>query len=623
MDYYNQTIHSQKRRALSVLFVFVLCCLWGCVHLSGTQKQTDGSGTSAAQETAVESQSSDYEKYSQKALKAQQDFEELCDSFFREQLQESFLTLHYTLKEPEAYGITDYPISFGDISPEARKKDETLVDEYISRLTAIDSALLTEEQKLTYQITEDALKHAKEGQGMELYQTILAPSLGIQAQLPTLMAEFIFYSKQDVEHYLALLSTIDEYYQQLVDFEREKSQAGLFMPDSCVDQIITECSGFLLEPEHNMMASSFNSRIDALEGLTEEERTEFKARNLELLASDFIPAYECLIKGLEELKGTGTNEKGLCYYPQGKAYYEYLVNADTGTTYTSVERLRSAIENQIKIDITAISKLAQEHPELEEQLFGYEFSYSEPEQILEHLKGQTKEDFPEIPPYHYDIKFVPKELEQSMSPAFFLVPPIDNYTNCVIYINGGSDSSQPLYTILAHEGVPGHLYQQIYFLSHCNNNLRKLLTSSCYCEGWATYVEDYAYVTDNGLSKELGELLSHNSAATLGLYAILDINIHYYGWDKEQVKNYMNQYFSISDNGVIDTVYQAILTAPCNYLKYFTGYLEIINMRNLAEITLKERFNLKEFHQFLLDVGPAPFTIIKPYFRDWLQSYGS
>ncbi len=551
--------------------------------------------------------------------RARSDFDQLCGKLFHDQLSDNYLTLHYTLADPAAYGITDCNRNFGDFSLALLKESSESQKEDQAALEAIPFDLLTPKQQLTYRILEDAYKTEAGFQGLELYYQPLAPTVGIQAQLPVLLAEYIFYSKQDVEDYLALLSTIDQYYGQILEFEKEKAKAGLFMTDSCVDTIISDCDAYLAVPEENFLASTFNERIDAMSDLTDEEKTSYKAENLEVLASHFVPAYKLLLDGLNELKGTCTNDKGMCYYPQGKQYYEYLVHSSTGTTYETVDKLHDAIESQLNYDLAAMSKLLLDHQELGEMLDDYHFSYTEPEDILEHLRDVISADFPELEDCSYTTKYVPSSLEHTLSPAFFLVPPMDRYKDCVIYINQGSVSiSGDLYTTLAHEGYPGHLYQNVYFLSNCDSPLRKILNFSSYSEGWATYVENYAYTMDNGLPPELGKLLAHNASASLALHALLDININYFGWDKEQVSSYLSQYYDTSDASVVDQLYSYMLESPVNYLNYYVGYLEIRRMKEQAERVLKDRFDLKEFNRFILDIGPAPFTVIKPYYEQWL-----
>jgi uncharacterized protein (DUF885 family) len=558
---------------------------------------------------------------SPQAQKARMDFDTLCGKLFHDQLSENYLTLHYTLADPSAYGITDCGLDFGDFSLDLLKEAGESQKEDKAALDKIPVELLDQQQQLTYKILEATYEAEEMFDGLELYYQPLAPTVGIQAQLPVLLAEYIFYSKQDVEDYLNLLSTIDGYYGQILEFEKEKAKAGLFMTDSCVDTIVSDCGAYLVAPEENFLTSTFDERIDAMTDLGEEEKAAYKARNLEVLANHFIPAYETLLNGLKELKGTCTNEMGLCYHPKGKEYYEYLVHSSTGTTYETIDDLKDAVEKQLNYDLMAMSKLLMDHEELGEQLDNYQFSYTDPNEILEHLRTAIAADFPELEHTSYTTKYVPASLEQTLSPAFFLVPPMDRYKDCVIYINQGSVStSGDLYTTLAHEGYPGHLYQNVYFLGNCDSPLRKILSFSSYSEGWATYVENYAYTMDNGLSKELGSLLAHNASASLALHALLDININYYGWDKDQVASYLSQYYDVSDHTVVDQIYGYMLDAPVNYLNYYVGYLEILRMKEQAEKTLKDRFQLKEFNRFLLDMGPAPFTVIKPYFKEWLNA---
>ncbi|MCI9361370.1 MAG: DUF885 domain-containing protein [Hungatella sp.] len=601
---------------LTILFL-IICLLCGCIRSPDSSGFPDGASLQEQGDA-----SKDPEQFRLESQNAQEEFESLCQTLFKDELSQSYLTLHYSLTDPESYGITDYPKTFGAFSLEIMKENVTEQEQLRKDLAAINPEYLTDSQRLTYRILTKTMEYEHLADGLELYYQPLAPSTGVQAQLPILLTEFAFYRKQDVEDYLTLLSDIDSYYQQILDFEKEKAAAGLFMTDACVDQIVEESNGYLLPPQQNLMVSGFDRRIDAMEELTEDEKADFKARNLTILTEHFIPAYELLLQGLSDLKGSCNNEQGLCYDPDGKAYYEYLIQSSIGTTYDTMDELKKAIENQINSDLLAIAKVLKDHPDVLNQMDQYAFSETEPEKILELLKERAQEDFPEIVSYQYVTKFVPEELKKSLSPAFFLVPPINQYDNCVIYINQGSSSgTQTLFTTLAHEGIPGHLYQNVYFLSNCDANIRKILTFLGYSEGWASYVENYCYTIENGLSPELGQVLAHNASATLGIHALMDLNINYYGWNEAQVEEYLKQYFDLEQSDAVSAIYQAMKNDPSNYMAYYVGYLEIISMRDRAQEILKGRFKIKEFHRFLLDIGPAPFTVIEPYFEAWVKSY--
>jgi len=599
---------------LIMSLILVISLVTGCVAPGqSADKETD-----AQTEAGLESSAS-YEKYEKAHLDAQEHFDQMMNDLFLDEVDNSLITLHYTLANPAAFGITDYDKTLGTVTLEESKQALADAKSLKVQLNDIDSRHLREDQLLTYTILSSYLNTMLSSEGLELYDQPLSSSLGIQAQLPILLSEYVFYTKQDVEDYLSLLSSIDTYYESIIEFERQKTEAGLGLCDTAIDRIIESCNAYLLDADHSFMAETFAQRLDQVEGLTDTEKEDYSARNRAAINEHFVPAYQKLIDGLTPLKGTGTNDKGLYYFPEGQKYYQYLVNAYTGTSYQDIPELKKAISDQMMNDLTAMDELLTENPALAKKMYSYSFSLTDPNEILENLRTQCIKDFPAIEDYVCNIKNVPSALEATLSPAFYLTVPIDRPQDNSIYINNGStNTARNLYSTLAHEGYPGHMYQTLYFNRNNSCNLRKLLSFSSYSEGWATYVEYYSYTLDNGLDPDLGELLRHNAAFTLSLYAILDLNIHYEGWDIKQVQDYLNHYFRISDPSVITTIYYDIAENPANYLEYYVGYLEILNMQSEAKKTLGSRYTNMEFNRFLLDIGPAPFSVIKPYFNEWL-----
>lgn len=599
---------------LIMSLILVISLVTGCVAPGqSADKETD-----AQTEAGLESSAS-YEKYEKAHLDAQEHFDQMMNDLFLDEVDNSLITLHYTLANPAAFGITDYDKTLGTVTLEESKQALADAKSLKVQLNDIDSRHLREDQLLTYTILSSYLNTMLSSEGLELYDQPLSSSLGIQAQLPILLSEYVFYTKQDVEDYLSLLSSIDTYYESIIEFEKQKTEAGLGLCDTAIDRIIESCNAYLLDADHSFMAETFAQRLDQVEGLTDTEKEDYSARNRAAINEHFVPAYQKLIDGLTPLKGTGTNDKGLYYFPEGQKYYQYLVNAYTGTSYQDIPELKKAISDQMMNDLTAMDELLTENPALAKKMYSYSFSLTDPNEILENLRTQCIKDFPAIEDYVCNIKNVPSALEATLSPAFYLTVPIDRPQDNSIYINNGStNTARNLYSTLAHEGYPGHMYQTLYFNRNNSCNLRKLLSFSSYSEGWATYVEYYSYTLDNGLDPDLGELLRHNAAFTLSLYAILDLNIHYEGWDIKQVQDYLNHYFRISDPSVITTIYYDIAENPANYLEYYVGYLEILNMQSEAKKTLGSRYTNMEFNRFLLDIGPTPFSVIKPYFNEWL-----
>ncbi len=549
----------------------------------------------------------------------QQRFAQLEDSLFFKKMSASQLELHFLLKDPESHGITKADALIAPVSLEAFQKAQKDRGELQQELSTFHTALLSEDQKLSFRILESLNKTEKRGDGLELYNQPLSPSVGIQAQLPMLLYEYTFSSRQDVEDYLSILESLDSFFGQILSFEQQKADAGLMMSDTSLDHVIDSCKNCLLVPGDNFLIDSFKEHLSTLPDLTDEERTDFCARNEAALEEHFNPAYKLLIDGLEKLKGTGTNEKGLCGYPDGKAYYKYLVYSKTGTSYHSIDELMTATEQEISENLQITSKLLSERPELESMLTDYQYRQTDPSAIMEELKEKTTDDFPQTADCDYTLKEVPKALELSLSPAFYFTSPIDDSSTNIIYINKNERySSQSLYNTLAHEGYPGHLYQTIWFHTYCDSNLRKVLSFPGFTEGWAAYVEALSYRLDNGLDPLLGELLEANFKATLGIHAYLDMAIHYLGWEREDVRKYLSSYFS-DPASAADSMFETIIDNPGYYLSYYVGSLEIRSMRKTAETELGSAFDAMKFHTFLLDMGNAPFDVIQSYFTSWLM----
>lgn len=565
----------------------------------------------------------DYEQFhASQSSDDQQRFDELSSRLFKDEVTSSLINLHYTLTRPADFGISEYPITFGSFSLEQMAQDRKDLKDLKDELSSIDKSRLSKDSRLTYDILESYVDTELSSEGLELYYQPVSPTVGIQAQLPILLCEYAFYQKQDVEDYLGLLSQMDAYYAEILAFEQKKAEAGLFMSEDILNEVLDSCKSYTVLTGDHFMAETFRERLATLSDVTEEEKSQYTARHDAAIQEHFLPAYTNLMEGLEALRGYCTPSQGLCGLPEGKRYYEYLLASSIATSYRSVKDLRTAIVSQMAADSGEIARIISQDTSLASQIDTYDFKTSDPKEILEDLKVQIKADFPELPDRDYQIKYVPKTLEGALSPAFYLTPPLDLPDQNVIYINGSEAyESSDLYTMLAHEGYPGHLYQNVYFNEHATDHLRSILSYTSYSEGWATYVERYSYTLDNGLSPSMGQLLAANSTASLALHALLDININYYGWTKEQVADYLKESFMIDDFEVVDNFYTALTANPTNYLEYYVGYLEINNMRKEAEKKLGGQFDLKKFHTFLLDIGPAPFEVIHSYFQTWLMTY--
>lgn len=550
-------------------------------------------------------------------------FDDYTQELFQEDVVQNTINLHYTLANPENYGITDYEVTLGSVSLADVEEGYAELEDMKKNLEGFRRSGLTKDQQLTYDILLDYVQTELSVKDLPLYAEVLGPISGYQSQLPVILAEYTFRRERDIEDYLTLVSGIDEMAEELIEFEREKAQAGLFMSDYAADTIISQCEEFIANPEENYMIEIFDDKVAAFEGLTDQEKQAYSDKNRAIITTEVVDGYRTLIDGLKELKGSGTNDLGLCYYEDGTRYYEYLVRSGTGTD-TSVKQLMRKTEYFLEEFIYSLQTLVQENPEAYDEFLDYEFPVMEPEEILEDLREKSADYFPEPPQVNYTIKYVHPSMEEHSSPAFYLTTPVDDLQNNLIYINNRQASSAEsdgaeFYAMLAHEGYPGHLYQNIYTGSSDLPLVRSLLSYSGYAEGWATYVEhSYAFHL-SGMSDTLAQLFAGNSAATLALHAYIDMGIHYEGWNQEDVVDFLAGY-GISDRNAAEEIFKLVVEEPANYLNYFIGYLEFLDLRRAAEKELGEDFDAKEFHGFLLETGPAPFYIIEDYMDEWMKS---
>lgn len=546
-------------------------------------------------------------------LTEEKKFQKFTEEVFRSEMGGNTLNLHYTIADPGDYGLADCQVSLGDGGVQSRQLSYAALENYLSSLKEFHYEKLSPSQQLTAEIFQDYLETELSAASLLLYDEPLSPSLGVQAQLPILLAEYTFRTKGDIEDYLTLLSQMPDYFSSLLSFEAAKSESGLFMSDANAREVISQCQEFIREPENNYLIGIFNEKIDAITNLTADEKIAYQNRNLSLLTGYVIPAYENLIVGIRGLMGTGKNDMGLYYLPQGTSYYEYLVKNITGDR-RAIPDIEEQIKQQMVEDFTQMQTLLKQKetgstPESSGTAVTASLSASDPAAMLIDLRQRITADFPVAPIVNCQVKYVHDSLKDYLSPAFYLTPTIDSYTENVIYINPASNYDDlELYTTLAHEGYPGHLYQSVSWNAQSPDLLRAILDTGGYIEGWATYVEMHSY---SFWEKDpwLASVSQKNRSFTLGLASLLDIGIHYRGYTPAQVSSFLTQLGFGSETA--DSLYQTILQSPANYLQYYVGYLDFRTLRDQAMERLGDRFSLKEFHRAVLETGPAPFDILE------------
>lgn len=629
--------HNLKTRLLCLLLAFSLLTMTACTSGSGTNLPEEGAVTigdtiasadnssAFTAETTADTPETTAPEVTLSAdqlaaMTAEQErFSSYTYDLFLESVLDNTINLHYTIADPESYGITEYPITLGSFEEWTEEDILNDLDEMAVELATYDYSLLTDEQKMTYDILAHYIDTERNTSSLSLYYEPLGPTTGAATQLPITFAEYSFYCEQDIQDYLQLLPLLQSYFESIMAFEQKKADAGLFMTESTLDANIDICDDFMENPDNNFLITSFTSRMEEIDWLNEQTKADYIVQNKTLVFDTVFPAYNYLSTTLESMRGYCTEAGGLTRLPEGKEYFTYLMETRIGSGRTPEEMLE-LIETYQQKQLNEMYGIISTNEVVASALNNpFSFALTDPTEILECLKEKIEDDYPEIPETTYTIRYVEKELEDVLSPAFYMIPPLDRYLENTIYINNGSVDSSTLFTTLAHEGYPGHLYQNVYFNSKNTEPLRSMLSYLGYSEGWATYVENEAYAYDKA-SKNLLRVYELNNTVTLSIYAALDICINYLGWGYAEAGEYIAQFFGQLEDSVVTEIYDSIAGDPCYYLAYHGGYLEIMEMRSIAEATLGDDFNLKDFHTFFLDLGECPFSLANERLADWLEA---
>lgn len=603
---------------LILLVVFPTVFLDGCAFSRHAPDQSTriSSGYEPDQADSVSSESTDNDNQRTDSSSANA-FDEFLLQLFRSEITQNTINLHFSLSSPASYGITDIPISLGGISGQAAEQNRAALENTVAALKRFDPKKLSKTQKLTYDILSDYLSMEQKGTDFSLYNEYLNPSSGIQAQLPVLYEEYRFYNEDDIKTYLKLLPLTGSYFEQIIDFEKEKSSAGLFMSDAVCKEVIEQCSRFADDGDDHYLILTFNKKVDDFKDLSDEQKTAYKKQNEKIVKEMIFPAYTSLASSLSSLLGSGKNEKGLCYLKRGRDYYKYLVYENTGCA-DSIADIETMIGQKRLSDLSEAAALTASNPDLWTDAQKLSLSSADPTSVLELLKERMQSDFPKAPDVSYSVSYIEECMEDYLAPAYYITAPIDDYNANSIYINAKTDATTMRYfTTLAHEGFPGHLYQTIMSYQSGLPAIRSILNYPGYVEGWATYVEMMSYHYA-GLPDDAATLLTLNQSALLSLYASTDIGIHHDGWSLSDTIKFWNDY-GISDPDTIAEIYRYIISEPANYLRYYVGYLQFLELKDYAKEIFGSDYNEISFHQAVLSIGPAPFQIVKDYLKDFYQ----
>lgn len=595
------------------------------------------------------SSTSDYEKYHTKLLKQMEHadtFSAFTDSLFCLNVTTDSITTTYTLKDPASFEIPNLPpllTAFHNFDYQNNQTQQTNEKQYAfleNQLQSYKKSTLSKEEQITHELLSKEFAIEKAFCKYPYYEELLGSTTGIQANLPITLGEFPFRNENDVKCYLNLLDQIPAYFNDVIAYEKQREKIGYHTPYFLRLETYDELTSLVenLKSENNCFLETFHEKISTLhKQISNKKISAYCKQNNEKIQKRILPAYQNLLNYIKTsatqpnsstnitLSSSSSRNKsylpdpntayGLCTLPNGKNYYALLVKSNTGSSH-SLEELITLTEDKLSTTIENVTNIACtdtntylyycDHPA--------QTYYEDPATILQALSLLIRDQYPTLATTPtYKIKNVPESLAANLSPAFYMVPALDDFSDNTIYINPlyTSNKNNNLFTTLAHEGFPGHLYQTVYFNNTNADPIRKILNYPGYVEGWATYVEIHAfpYMSNKNTNQNLCSLYQADTIISLALSARVDFGVNYEGWTLNDVnhffeKNGFKSYYAAD-------LYTYVVEAPATYLRYFIGYLEIEQLKDDYQKQEKENYSDLSFHKAFLDFGPADFETIR------------
>ena len=538
------------------------------------------------------------------------EFEEFLMEEFVDTMESDYMTLHFGLKDYEKYGIEKPETVIGKASWDGYESDAAELQEVLDTLLTFDKASLNAEHQHDYDALKFYLENMIALNNYKYFDIAFYPGNAITANLLTNFTEFIFYKEEDIADYLDVLKSTPAYLDQIMEITKKQAAEGYFISDESLDEMKEDIAKFTEKKEDNQLIVIFDNNIDAFEGLSDADKEEYKRVNRDIVLNEYIPAYDKVSDELESLRGSRKAGPAVADLPDGKEYYAAYAKYKASTDGT-VQEMLDICTDYLK---TAIYDFMSVYNAAEEEI-----EMSDPTEILTYLQNHL-DDYPEGPEVTFRASYLDPSVANDSIVAYYMQPPVDDLKDNVIKINGDNiGDTVDLYSTLAHEGFPGHLYQITWYLNTEPSLIRTQLSTIGYTEGWAMYTETNA-MKDSGVSEDTAKFYALNVGISYVMDAAIDLGVNGLGWTVDDVKKYLSSIYLNEE--IAQDLYDFVCENPGLILPYGVGLAQFARLREDAEAELGDKFDVVEFNKVLLTYGDRPFEAVEQDLKDYYK-YGA
>jgi uncharacterized protein (DUF885 family) len=528
-------------------------------------------------------------------------------------------------------GDKRYNDQVGSESAEFLKKQAAKQREYLARFQAIDTTGFLQQEKLNQELEIRSLKRDLGFYELNLWQMPVSQINGIYTEAPQLVSILSFQTVKDYTDYISRLHQLPRLFDEETGNMKLGMAAGLMPPKFLLEKVVEQADGLAATPAgQSPFAQPFQKFPDSF---SDTDKARLKKEGMDAIQGEVIPAYQKFAKFVkDDYAPKGRTEVGIWSLPNGNAIYRFMVRESTTTDVepakiheiglqqvAEIEKQQLAIANKLGFkDLKSLNASIATDPKLHAQ---------SREQILDLYRKYIGQMEPKLP-----------QLFGHLPKAKLEVMPVEAFrekdASAASYVEGTPDGSRPGHVMVNtsdpekrltiniestsyHEGVPGH-HLQLSMAQEVGSlpPFRQHGFWGAYIEGWALYSER--------LGKEVGFYQDpYNDYGRLqdemlrAIRLVVDTGLHYKHWTRDQVVQYFHDH-SAEDEPNVQSETNRYISWPGQALSYKMGQLQILDLRAKAQKELGSKFDIREFHDQVLDSGALPLDVLQEQIDLWI-----
>lgn len=587
-----------KRISKLLSILLVLFILVGC-----------GEDSSPSAENYYLTQLKNYEvREKNSTLDDNKDFDLFLDTIFDELVSDNYLYMHFNVADYKAMGIEKPEVGFGHIVYGVDEEEFNKTEKQLEDLLAFDYDKLSLRQQYDYDLLHYSLLETLCGLEYSKYNLIFSSSSQFCDGIVTNLMEFAMYDEESEEDFLAVLKDVPNYINEAIEYSKQQSNDGLYHSDDMLDEEISYID--------NLISSNGKSIYEHY------KEYDIYPEVKELVENEVIPAFVTLKEYLNTLYGKTKSDKlALTKINNGYAEYTYITNtSNNGDMYAIYTQLIEVYSDWVNNFINAYQNNEHILEDYEDFLNDDKAINLSAEDMLEYLRNNSSKRYE----YLEDANYVVSSLDTlgDSTLGYYVSPPIDNLNQNVIRVNAKINNEEydqmSVFEVMAHEGFPGHLYQNIYFQQKNPHKFRATQSFIGYTEGYADLAAmdaiDMLNVDDGYKAVAKLNSITFNSHLLL---SIVDLGVNYFGWDVNTIGNKLEKLFL--DKAIAQPLYDMVVAMPGTFVRYGVGYVSHLNLRKKAMDELGDKFDFVAYDRAIIENGPLPFAILEGVVEDYIN----